>query len=247
MLCENIFDADIEDVWGMTPLAAAVVHGRGPSGLPDTEATKVIVRLLAQMGANLCLRDDTGRALMHYACSRWDVEVVSQLLACNETALSRRKRGGAIGGDGAGTTMDVGAGAGASASAGADGDSEAFLANISDVDIGVTMDDLVLEGGNVETLESVVAMRSSVDGWTPLHYVCAGMALKSTFGGVAHGDGGGGGGGDGGADGGSSRGAQARGGRGMADMLMTTPIDTSVVQPYPHAGKSRTLVFASKP
>merc|ERR1711871_1149881 len=84
------------------------------------------------MGVNVCLRDHTGRAAIHYAASRWQYDVVAWLLDHSESCLA--------------------------------------LSRASS-----PSDDLYAQ--DFPPQESLVAMKCSVTGMTPLHFVCCGFPL----------------------------------------------------------------------
>ena len=89
------------------------------------------------MGVNICLRDHTGRAAIHYACSRWQYDIVAWLLNHSENVIAISR-----------------------ASTNSEDD---FLKEFS-------------------SQESLVAMKCSITGMTPLHFVMSGYPLPYSSG-----------------------------------------------------------------
>jgi ankyrin repeat protein len=163
LLCERIFDPDIEECHGLTPLFLACVEGRADNGCMDYDALRQILNTLHSMDANLCLRDAYGRAAIHYACSRWDFDCTNFLGNLSLASIGKQKE--------------------KDEEKQRERDSKDTWNSRDEDESNINTEQSQYGNNDVEiTLESALVMRCSLHGLTPLHYICMGKAIRASYG-----------------------------------------------------------------
>jgi hypothetical protein len=74
-LCSNIFDTDLFDDCGNTPLFLACIAGRDSSGAMDYNRMLGCMNSLISLGADVNFQTSAGYSLIQYAVSRWQYPV----------------------------------------------------------------------------------------------------------------------------------------------------------------------------
>ena len=87
-LCGNIFDTDLFDDRGHTPLYLACIGGRDAGGNVDYIALQKCMASLIALGADVNFADSLGHRLIQYATSKWQPLVVETLLRAGAESSS---------------------------------------------------------------------------------------------------------------------------------------------------------------
>lgn len=80
LLCSRVFDVDILDDRGRTPLYVACVEGRDAQGQTDVKALCEIIKLLSSAGANPNVVDSDGLSPLHFIAASLQFDAVHALL-----------------------------------------------------------------------------------------------------------------------------------------------------------------------
>jgi hypothetical protein len=176
-LCENIFDADMPDNQGRTPLYLACVEGRDVFGKANEELILACVQPLLALGADPAHIDGLGLSPEHFAAASWNYDVLTTLLGGEDGPV--RTKGGAGAGEaslGGGVECNQ-AGEGAKCAS----PSPTRMPNIPD---------FALEGGATGLSYDPDPGSSScfhhIDrAWTVLHFACNAQPLRQHTG-LAH-------------------------------------------------------------
>lgn len=90
-LCANIFDTDLFDERGHTPLFLVCIAGRDSSGAINYDRVVHCMTSLISLGADVNIKNAVGYSLLQYAVSRWQAPVRSPYVLINFTATYTKR------------------------------------------------------------------------------------------------------------------------------------------------------------